>query len=142
MAPEYTDVPDYRLQPRISAESLASEVRGDSLSPALVVELSETGLRLERPFVGGRLERLVQLEFEIPEIDEIVWAAATPAFDRVHRRRAIDPGHRGKLVRTSGFRIVSAPRRSLRLLRDYVVYARERAAESAWGLRASCYRRG
>lgn len=142
MAPEFSDVPDHRLQPRISTESLASEVLGDSLSPALVVELSQTGLRLERPFVGGRLERLVQLEFEIPEIDEIVWAAAAPVFDRVERRRSIDPGQLGRLTRTSGFRIVSAPGRSLRLLRDYVFYARERADQTAWGLRASCYRRG
>ena len=130
-----------RNDPRISASSFCSELLETDLRHGLVVELSESGLRIERPFFGGRLGERVQLEFELPEIDEIVWAAAQPCYDVVSRRAATSPGELGGLVRTSGFRLVRTSERSRRLLRDLVFETRHRQ-ESSFLLAASCYTRG
>jgi hypothetical protein len=86
----------------------------------LVVELSAAGLRLERPLHGRRAGRIVQLEFELPEVDEIVWAKGEICFDR-YRRTPDAPGP----VRTTGVRLVAAASRHLRMLRDWVMATAE-----------------
>jgi hypothetical protein len=112
-------------------------VVGQELRDALVIDLSEEGLRLQRP-VGGPRTRSLQLELEIPGIDELVWAAGEICFDEVWR---IPSG----ITRTSGIRIHAAAQRHRRMLREYV--------EDMWRVRrsqtidvgellidASCYR--
>jgi hypothetical protein len=134
---------DSRRDFRVAVDSLCSELlerdsRPARMVDALMVDLSEHGLRIERPYLGGRLGRRVQLEIEIPEVDEIVWAAAASCYDRITRR-----GAGGRLIRSSGFRIIAAAPRQQRLIRDYVAHAREMAHEEAsWAMRASCYTRG
>lgn len=128
-----------RLGPRVAVEGLCNEIAGGAERPALVLDLSPAGLRLERPFVGGRSPRDVQLELEVPEIDEILWARGQVCFDELRRSA-------GGLVRATGIRLVAAAARDLRLLRDWVMEtrrAREPRPPDAWSLAdASCYLRG
>lgn len=120
-------------------DSLCSEVVGQELRDALVIDLSEDGLRLQRP-LGGPRTRNLQLELEIPGIDELVWAAGEICFDEVWRVPA-------GITRTSGIRLIAAAQRHKRMLREYV--------EDMWRVRraqtidvgemlidASCYLRG
>lgn len=127
-----------RVGPRIPMESLCAELYGSALRHALVVDLSEDGLRIERPF-GGPRTRQVQLELEIPGVDEIGWAAAEVCFDEVRRAGA-------GIIRTSGLRLVSAAQRHRRILREYVHDCwrelRRDADIGAYLLDASCYLRG
>jgi hypothetical protein len=103
---------------RIPVETLCTEIAGEREQLSLVVDLSETGLRLQRPLRGRQDSSLVQVEFELPGEDEIVWAKGEVCFDQLWR------GERGPL-RTSGIRIVDAATRHLRMLRDWVVATRE-----------------
>ena len=92
----------------------------------------------------------MQLEFEIPEIDEVVWAQGVIRFDEAwHVPPTADIGLAG-IVRTTGIQLVTAAERHRRMLREYVVETwRARQAEAAeaaelddWAMRASCYRGG
>src|SRR5688500_7414390 len=98
--------------PRVSVASLCSEVVGDGLRDALVVDLSEDGVRIQRP-LGGPRSRRVQVELEIPGVDELLWAAGEICFDEVWR---VPTG----VTRTSGVRLVAAAQRHRRMLREYV----------------------
>jgi hypothetical protein len=134
-----------RRDPRAFTRTFCSELWGDDLRHGFVVELSEGGVRVERPFFGGRLAERLQLEFEMPEIDEIVWASVEPCYDVISRRPSPTPGELGGLVRTSGFRLVNAAGRSMKMLRDVVHETRRRrlAAAASFDLaQASCYARG
>ena len=86
---------------------------------ALVSDVSPTGLRLHRPF-GGHQSTTVQLELDVPGIDELIWAKGVVCFDTVWR------GAEGQLLQTSGIELAGAAGRHLRLLRDYAIAAAER----------------
>ncbi len=111
--------------PRIVVEAFCSEILDGRERHAVVLDLSPTGLRVARPFVGGRTPREVQLELELPGIDEIIWAKGHICYDRI---RPAAPGTSamalGRIVRTSGIRLVAAAARDLRLLREYVLTQR------------------
>jgi hypothetical protein len=111
-----------RVLPRIPVEKLASEVVNDREQLGLVMDLSPEGLRLERRFFGRRDSPIVQLEFELPEVDEIVWAKGEVCFDKLR------PSPTGP-VRSTGIRLVSAAGRHLRMLRDWVMSAAEARAK-------------
>lgn len=116
-----------RLDPRIPVESLCSEVVDDREHFGVLVDLSPQGVRLERPLGGRRDGRIVQLEFELPDADEIIWAKGEVCFDR-YRQITGQPTP----VRTTGVRLVAAASRHLRMLRDWVaatVEARRRVEE-------------
>ena len=130
-----------RSDPRIDALTLCSEMHGGELRHGFVVDLSERGVRIERPFFGGPLAGRIQLELEVPEIDEVIWAAAAPCYDVRSRRPSVRPGELGGLVRTSGFRLVNAAGRTFRMLRDVVFETRRRQLTESL-LHASCYTRG
>jgi hypothetical protein len=115
------------LDPRIPVETLCSEVIDDREHYGVLVELSPNGVRLERPLSGRREGRIVQLEFELPDADEIIWAKGEVCFDR-YRQTFDGPG----AVRSTGVRLVAAASRHLRMLRDWVaatVEARQRARQ-------------
>ena len=129
-----------RVSPRIDVEALCWEVVGDREASALAVDLSTEGLRIERPFTGGRIDREVPLQLEVPGIDEVMWAKGDVVFDKL----VPDKLHGGPfgLIRRTGFHIALAASRDLRLLREYV-YERARAVEQTVELAmASCYMRG
>ena len=121
-----------RCSPRIEVEALCWEIVDDREVSSLVVDLSSSGARLERPYVGGRIAREVPLQLEVPGIDEVMWAKGDVVFDQ------LVPGQRGPfgLLRRTGLHISLAAARDLRLVRDYVMYR----AEQSELLLASCYR--
>jgi len=132
-----------REHPRIPVESLCTELDDHRLRHALVVDLSETGLRIQRP-LGGWMPRDLQLEFEIPEVDEIVWARGRIAFDEVWKVPPTTIGSMNGMVRTTGIELVASAERHRRMLRDYVMETWRQITEPAddWMLRAACYLRG
>jgi hypothetical protein len=115
---------DYRSNPRIATETLCTEVADDREQYSMIVELSESGLRLQRPLEGRMESRIVQLEFELPEVDELVWAKGVVCFDQLWRVPVAGKAQ-GRVLRTSGVRVVAAANRHLRMLREYVRAAAE-----------------
>ena len=126
--------------PRLTTLALCSEIGTRHDRPSFVVDLSPMGLRLERPYVGGPTPRDIQIELELPDEDEILWARGDVRFDEVHA-----DGH-GGLVRRTGIALVAACARDLRILRDYVFDRRRaedlRASPVGMLADASCYLRG
>lgn len=119
-----------RLDPRVAVETLCSEVIDEREHYGMLVELSPSGVRLERPLSGRRDGSIVQLEFELPEADEIIWAKGQVCFDRYRRLDG------AAAVRTTGVRLVAAASRHLRMLREWVaatVEARRRARQDDIG---------
>ena len=117
-----------RTSPRVGVEALCTEIVDGRERHALLADVSDTGLRLTRPFFGGPTPRVVQLEFELPGIDEVMWAKGEVCFDQVQRGAA-------GIVRTSGVRFAAAAAHDLRLVRDYVFelwHTAERDAELAF----------
>jgi hypothetical protein len=111
-----------RRVPRISVDGLCGVVTDDdNLRHASLRNLSMLGLRLERPFDPKTARPVVQLEIELPGIDEVVWATAavTHAHLTPMRARAADGAPR--FWCRAGLRIADASQRERRLLRDYVV---------------------
>lgn len=126
-----------RVSPRIDVEALCWELVGERETSAIAVDLSSEGLRIERPFIGGRIEREVPLQLEVPGIDEVMWAKGDVVFDRLVQ----DKVHGGPfgLIRRTGFRIALAAARDLRLLRDFV-YDRYQVANEDQDIFARAYR--
>jgi len=83
--------------------------------------LSTLGLRLERPFDPAKARSIVQLEIELPGLDEVVWASAVVT----HAYLTPMPGRRAdgqpRFWCKAGLRIADASQRERRLLKDYVV---------------------
>ena len=136
-----------RVSPRIDVEALCWETIGDRERSALLVDVSTEGARVERPFIGGRIEHEVPLQIEVPGIDEVMWAKGEVVFDRLFEARgtAASGGPFG-LIRRTGYRIAIAAARDLRMLRDYVWDThnalRARDAELNELSHAACYLRG
>ncbi len=130
-----------RVSPRIDVEALCWEVVGERESSALIVDLSTEGARVERPYIGGRIETEVPLQLEVPGIDEVMWARGDVVFDRLVPSKTSGPFG---LIRRTGYRIAIAAARDLRLLRDYVYemhYLKTGPANDDLSF-ASCYMRG
>lgn len=109
-----------REGPRIGIEALCWELVGASEISGIAVDLSAAGLRLERPYTGGPTRRSVPLQLEVPGIDEVMWASADACFDHVAPAAGPAGGALG-LVRRTGYRIVAAARRDLRMLEEIVI---------------------
>ena len=62
----------------------------------------------------------VQLEIEVPGIDEVMWARGDVCFDILVPSATAAGGPLG-LIRRTGYRIAAAAQRDLRMLRDVVV---------------------
>ncbi|HEU4612374.1 MAG TPA: PilZ domain-containing protein [Kofleriaceae bacterium] len=110
-----------RRAPRISIDGLCGVVVGNDLHHASMSDLSTLGLRIERPFDPKTAKPVVQLEIELPGVDEIVWASAvvTHAFLTPMPGRTADGQPR--FWCRAGLRIADACQRERRMLRDYVV---------------------
>jgi hypothetical protein len=136
-----------RTSPRIDLEALCWELVDERETSALIVDLSIEGARLERPYIGGRIQREVPLQIEVPGIDEVMWARGDVVFDQLVPAPA-HGSHGGRggpfgLLRRTGYRIAIAATRDLRMLRDYV-YEMHRAVrrDELDLVLASCYARG
>jgi hypothetical protein len=110
-----------RLSPRIDVDALCWEVVDDRETSGIAVDLSIDGVRLERPYAGGRLARAVPLQLELPGIDEVMWARGEVVYDRVVPARCRSSGGPFGLLRRTGYRLALAAGRDMRLLRDYVM---------------------
>ena len=137
-----------RISPRIGVEALCWEEIGGHERSSLIVDLSSGGARLERPYVGGRIQREVPLQLEVPGIDEVMWARGEVCYDQLVEAKGPTGGPMS-LIRRTGYRIVLAASRDLRILRELVfdtdaTDARKRRHDHdpdmlGW---ASCYARG
>ena len=102
-----------RLDPRLEVEAMCWELIDGREAGGLAVDVSPIGVRIERPYIGGRTMYSVPLQLEVPEIDEVIWAKGEPMFDHVVQVGA-------KLMRRTGYRLVAAAQRDLRMLRELV----------------------
>lgn len=114
-----------RESPRIGVETLCWEIIDGKPAGSLAVDVSSMGVRVERPYTGGPTRREVQLELEVPGIDEVMWARGDACFDMVVPANGGRGGAVG-LVRRTGYRLVIAAARDLRLLEEYVVETERR----------------
>jgi hypothetical protein len=114
-------MPEWRREnPRIPIEALCWELVGGDETRGLAVDLSPVGLRLERPYTGGPTRHAVGLQIEVPGIDEVMWARADACFDVIVPGRGPAGGALG-LVRRTGYRIIAAASRDLRMLKELVI---------------------
>ncbi len=81
---------DRRGGERVPLRLLLNEYVGERLQRGYALDVSPTGLYLDRVFGAshdrlqlGRDERTVQLEFELPATNESIWALAEIRHDRV-----------------------------------------------------------
>ncbi|MBA3398276.1 MAG: PilZ domain-containing protein [Deltaproteobacteria bacterium] len=113
---------DFRREgPRIDVEALCWELVDGHETSGLAVDLSSTGLRIERPYAGGPTRREVPLQIEVPGIDEVMWARGDACFDVLVQAAPNERGGPLNLIRRTGYRIVLAATRDLRLLKEFVV---------------------
>jgi len=108
-----------RESPRIDVEAVCWEMVDGRELVGVALDLSSGGLRIERPYVGGATRREVQLEIEVPGIDEVMWARGDVCFDVLVPTRTAAGGPLG-LIRRTGYRIALAAQRDLRMLKEVV----------------------
>ena len=106
-----------RASCRVPTQLFLNEFVRDKAHRCMAVNLSPSGIylnRLLRPV--QQPERVVGLEFELPETSEVIWARGEARFDRV------DPYFHGTGVEFTGM-----ARAHKRLIRDYVLEQREKS---------------
>ena len=103
-----------RLGPRIGIEAMCWELVDRAEISGIAVDLSSMGVRIERPYVGGKTRREVPLQLEVPGIDEVMWARGDAVYD------VVVPGGPTGLVRRTGYHLTLAASRDLRLLKEFV----------------------
>lgn len=129
-----------REAPRVGSQALCWEIVNGYEASALAVNLSPAGLRIERPYVGGITRNEIALQLELPEVDEIMWARGHACFDVLIPDSGPAGGPLG-LIRRTGYRVIAAARRDLKLLEEYVVETYRVRCESVIDAAiASCYR--
>ncbi len=132
----------YRREgPRIDVEALCWELVDGHETSGLTIDLSSTGLRIERPYAGGPTRRDVPLQIEVPGIDEVMWARGDVVSDMLVPTRSPAGGPMG-LIRRTGYRLVLAAQRDLRMLKEFVVETHRARHEAILDFAiASCYQR-
>jgi hypothetical protein len=121
-----TDFEPRRHAPRIAVDGLCSVVagRGLPLRHATMSDLSWLGLRIELPFDHRTAGRAVQLEIEMPEVDEIVWARGHVTFAQLTPMGGFHADGQPRLWCRAGVQIDSLAARERDLLRDVVMETR------------------
>jgi hypothetical protein len=112
-----------RLAPRLALEdALCTEVVDGKSRLGFAVELSPTGIRLERPYRPGPRPFEVDLELTLPDEDDVLFAEGRVRFDELRRA---PPGSAlaaaGGLIRVTGLSLDRFGVRDRRLLLDYVM---------------------
>jgi PilZ domain-containing protein len=111
-----------RRAPRISVDGFCGVVTDDDdLHHASMSNLSTLGLRLERPFDPNTARPIVQLEIELPGLDEIVWASAIVTCAYLTPLPGRRPDGQPRFWCRAGLRIADTSRRERRMLHDYVI---------------------
>jgi len=114
-----------RRSPRIVVDGLCGVVGHDDLRHAALRDLSETGLRLEQVFDPATARRDVQLEIELPHVDEVVWARAVVTFAHLSPLPGRRPDGQPRFLCRAGLRIDAISTTERRTLRDYIHWTRE-----------------
>jgi PilZ domain-containing protein len=114
-----------RGAPRILVDGFCGLVTRDELRHATLRDLSETGVRLELVFDPATARRTVQLELELPHVDEVVWASADVTFAHLSPLPRHRPDDQPRFLCRAGLRIADISRPERRMLRDYVHWTRE-----------------
>ena len=117
-----------RRVPRVSVDGLCGVASDHDLHHATMCDLSTLGLRLERVFDPKRARRVVQLEIELPGVDEIVWASGQLQFAQVSPIFGVYANGKPRRWCRAGIQIERVARRDRSLLRDYVLERRRLAA--------------
>jgi hypothetical protein len=105
---------DRRLGFRVPMEIFLNEYVQDRAHRALTVNVSDTGLYVNKVLSGmQRTNRVVSLEFELPGTSETIWARGEIAHD------ALDDYFHGQGIRFTGMAQMHA-----RILRDYCIEKR------------------
>ena len=108
-----------RESPRIDVEAMCWELVDGKEAGGLAVDLSSMGLRIERPYTGGPTRKEMQLQIEIPGIDEVMWAKAEASSDILVPTASGAGGPMG-LIRRTGYRLIAAATRDLRMIKELV----------------------
>jgi hypothetical protein len=109
------------MAPRITLDGLCGVVANDDLCPASLRDLSLTGLRVERPFDPKSASPIVQLEIELPGIDEVVWAQAQVSHAVLTPMPGRTADGQPRFWCSAGLRIAQVSTSEKRMLRDYVI---------------------
>lgn len=110
-----------RRAPRISVSGFCGVAVDNDLHHASLTNLSMDGLRVEGPYrPQDGAKRVLQLEIELPGVDEVLWASA------VVTRAVVTPlrtpaDERPRFWCRAGLRIGETSRSERRLLSDYVI---------------------
>jgi hypothetical protein len=116
-----TPQPDPRRRtPRILVDGLCGVVTDRDLRHASLRDLSEHGLRLELPFDPASARRTVQLEIDLPGVDELVWASGTVTFAVLTPLPGRTADGQPRFWCRAGLRIDAMCGSEQRLLREYV----------------------
>ncbi len=113
-----------RFYPRVAAHGLCSVITHREVRHAEMIDLSTMGVRLERPFDPAKAVRVVQLEIELPEVDEIMWAKGHVTHAHLRPMGGCHDDGQPRLWCSAGIQIDAASMRELRMLREYVVEKR------------------
>jgi hypothetical protein len=113
-----------RVGPRITVDGLCGVVSKRDLLPAAMIDLSSMGVRLERPFDPATASRTVQLELELPGLDEILWAKGHVTFAHLSPMGGVRADGQPRMWCRAGIQIDAAGTRDMRLLREYVIETR------------------
>jgi hypothetical protein len=129
--------PFRRQAPRISTDGICGILAGRSMVPAAMMDLSWLGLRLELPFDHTSASRIVQLEIEVPGLDEIVWAQGHVTFARLTPMGGYHPDGQPRLWCSAGVQIDVAASSERRLVRELVMDT-TRSRDARANLACSC----
>jgi hypothetical protein len=119
---------------RVQVDGFCGVVCREQLRHASLRDLSVHGLRIERPFDPRTASPHLQLEIELPEIDEILWAKGAVTFAHLSPMGGRHPDGQPRLWCRAGVRIEGLARSEQRLLGDYVFETRRSSIRSASGL--------
>jgi hypothetical protein len=109
-----------RRAPRISVAGFCGVAVNNNLHHASMTNLSTLGLRLEGPYRHEQgATRIIQLEIELPGIDEVLWTSAEITRAVVTPIRSADGTP--KFWCRAGLTIRDTSRSERRLLQDYVI---------------------
>jgi len=124
------DLDPRRRASRISLDGLCGVVANDDLTHASLRDLSDVGVRLERVFDPKTARPIVQLEIELPGIDEVVWARAIVKHAVLTPLPGRTADGQPRFWCRAGLRLGGVCQRERKLLHDYVFESR-RAIELA-----------
>lgn len=117
---------------RIFLQTFLTEYVEERPCRGVITNVSEHGLRVQRLLRPSRRQsRVVQLEFELPGTNEIIWARGEACFDELEPA-PFGPtgGGPAATLHSSGIRVVALARQHARLMHDYVFEKRREQLEN------------